>query len=244
MIRSIIVDDEPDGRDALNNQLAKYCPNIIVVETANGVADAYNKISSLKPSLVFLDIRMDDGTAFDLLQKFEHVNFKVIFITAYDEYAIEAIRYSALDYLLKPVRPSLLIEAVEKAAKTTRIEKLEEQVGILLQQSNKRDKIALPTADGLIFVKISDIMRCESDGSYTRFLLINDKILFVSRSLKEFEELLPSSSFFRTHKSHLINTNYIAQYINRDGGVVVMENGDQIPIARNRKDDSIESLNK
>jgi two-component system, LytTR family, response regulator len=244
MIRSLIIDDEPDGRNALQSQLARYCPQVTVVGMAEGVADAYEKINDLDPELLFLDIKMDDGTAFDLLQKFTQIRFKIIFVTAFDEYAIEAIRYSALDYLLKPVRPTLLIEAVEKMAKSNRIEKLEEQVGILLQQSARREKIALPTTDGLIFVKITDVLRCESDGSYTRFVLHSGKMHMVSRTLKEFEELLPATVFFRAHKSHLINTNYIAQYINRDGGMVVMDNGDQVPLARNRKDDFMLALNR
>ena len=243
MIRSLIVDDEIDGRQSMRNLLEKYCQQVDIIDDATGVEDAYLKIAELKPQLVFLDIRMDDGTAFDLLRRFTEIPFHIIFATAYDEYALEAIRYSAIDYLLKPVQPKLLIEAVEKIAKQTRLDKVEEQVNLLLQEKNKREKIALPTSDGLLFIKIVDIIRCESDNSYTMFYLTNKRRFLVTRTMKEFVELLPSSLFFRIHKSHLVNLNQIKQYINRDGGSVVMENGDNVPIARNRKEGFLKNLN-
>ena len=243
MIRSLIVDDEIDGRQSMRNLLEKYCQQVDIIDEATGVEDAYLKIAELKPQLVFLDIRMDDGTAFDLLRRFTEIPFHIIFATAYDEYALEAIRYSAIDYLLIPVQPKLLIEAVEKIAKQTRLDKVEEQVNLLLQEKNKREKIALPTSDGLLFIKIVDIIRCESDNSYTMFYLTNKRRFLVTRTMKEFVELLPSSLFFRIHKSHLVNLNQIKQYINRDGGSVVMENGDNVPIARNRKEGFLKNLN-
>lgn len=242
MIRSLIVDDEFDGRQSIRNMLQKYCHQVEVIDEATGVEDAYLKITELRPQLVFLDIRMDDGTAFDLLQKFREISFHIIFVTAYDEYALEAIRYSAIDYLLKPARPTLLIEAIEKVTKQSRLDKIEEQVSLLLQEKAKREKIALPTSDGLIFIKIVDIIRCESDSSYTMFYLSNNRKLLVTRTMKEFAELLPANMFFRIHKSHLINLNHIDQYINRDGGSVIMDNGNHVPIARNRKDGFVKAL--
>ncbi len=243
-IEALIVDDEYDGRIALSHMLEKYCPNVKVVGLAEGVSDAYALISNLHPQLVFLDIRMDDGTAFDLLKKFTSINFNIIFVTAYDEYALEAIRFSALDYLLKPVNPTLLVDAVQKVSATARIDKLEQQLMLLLQDKNKREKIALPTSDGLLFIRIAEILRCESDGSYTRFVLLSGKSILVTRTMKEFEMMLPESDFFRIHKSHLINTNFIKQYVNHDGAYVVMENNDSVPIARNRKDTFLRRLNR
>lgn len=243
MIRSLIVDDEHDGRVAVRNMLEKYCNNVQVVDEADGVDDAFLKIKQHAPDLIFLDIKMDDGTAFDLLKKIANISFKVIFVTAYDEYAIEAIKYSALDYILKPIRPALLVEAVEKLQKTSRIDKLEQQIELLLQEKQQREKIALPTSDGLLFVKVVDIMRCESDSSYTNFVLTSGKKILVTRTMKEFEELLPADMFYRVHKSHLINMKHIGQYVTRDGASIIMENGDCIPIARNRKDDFLKVLN-
>lgn len=243
MITSLIVDDEHDGRVAVRNMVEKYCNSVKILDEADGVEDAFLKIKQHNPELVFLDIKMDDGTAFDLLRKFSQITFKIIFVTAYDEYAIEAIKYSALDYLLKPVRPALLVEAVEKLQENSRINKLEQQIELLLQEKQQREKIALPTSDGLLFVKVVEVLRCESDSSYTNFVLATGKKILVTRTLKEFEELLPADMFYRVHKSHLINTKYIDQYITRDGASVILENGDCVPIARNRKDEFLKVLN-
>lgn len=177
-IQALIVDDEHDGRTGLFNMLSKYCPEVEIVEMAESVNDAYTKITRLNPQLVFLDIKMDDGTAFDLLKKFPSIWFRIVFVTAYDEYAIEAIHYSAMDYLLKPVRPVLLVEAVKKMKGDVRIERLEEQIELLLQPKPKREKIALPSSDGLIFVNFANIIRCESDSSYTLFVLSTGKKLW------------------------------------------------------------------
>lgn len=242
-IEALIVDDEYDAREGLRGMVEKYCPTVRIIGQADGVEAAYSKIIEHKPKLVFLDIRMDDGTAFDLLRKFSSINFRIIFVTAYDEYAIDAIKYSALDYLLKPIRPSLLIEAIGKLEETNRIEKLEEQVQLLLMDKNRRDKLALPTSDGLLFVKISEILRCESDSSYTHFKMADGRNILVTRTMKEYESLLPDAVFFRAHKSHLVNINYISQYVNRDGTYIIMDNGDSVPIARNRKDDFLKLLN-
>jgi len=242
LIEALIVDDEQDGRIGLENLLLKYCPSVKIIGMAEGVHDAYKKIKLLKPQLVFLDIKMDDGTAFDLLKKISHFDFRIIFVTAYDEYAIEAIRFGAFDYLLKPVIPALLIESVEKLKKTIRIDVLEEQVKLLLQDKGKREKIALPASNGLLFVRIPDIVRCESDSSYTTFVLASGKKILVTRTMKEYESLLPPDVFFRAHKSHIINLNYVRQYVNRDGTYIILDNNDSIPLARNRKDEFLEKI--
>lgn len=242
MIQAIIIDDEFDGRNTVRNMIEKYCSTVNIVDEADGVEEAYLKIKQHNPNLIFLDIRLNDGTAFDLLRKFSTIDFKIIFVTAFDEYAIEAIKFSALDYILKPVRPALLIEAVEKLNEKSRISKLEEQIELLLQEKTQREKIALPTADGLLFVKVVDILRCESDSSYTNFVFTNGKNILVSRTMKEFEDLLPKDIFHRVHKSHLINLKFVNQFVTRNGASVIMENGECIPIARNRKDEFLEKL--
>ncbi|NNE54550.1 MAG: response regulator transcription factor, partial [Flavobacteriales bacterium] len=221
MLRAIIVDDEEDARGTLRAFISQFCKQVEIVEEADGVNDGYRKILNNDPDLVFLDIQMEDGTGFDLLQKIRNPQFNVIFCTAFDEYAIKAFKYSAIDYLLKPIDPDELIEAVSKVKKnddsaSARIESLVENA-----EKKEMDRITLSSQEGLTFVKLENIMRLESDSNYTHFFLKTGEKITVPKSLKEFENLLPTSRFFRTHQSHLVNLAYVKKYMREDGGYVL-----------------------
>ncbi|MCB0761883.1 MAG: response regulator transcription factor [Flavobacteriales bacterium] len=242
MIRAIIVDDEEDARKTLRVFVNQYCPKIELIAEADGVQDAYRKIMAHEPDLVFLDIQMDDGTGFDLLAKFRNPSFGVIFTTAFDEFAIKAFKFSAIDYLLKPIDPDELIEAVSKVDvskedNAARLQGLMENKG-----KTEMDRLTLSSQEGLTFVKLENIMRLESDSNYTHFFLTTGEKITVPKSLKEYEAVLPVSRFFRTHQSHIVNLNYVKKYIKEDGGYVLMEDGSEVLVARRRKEEFIAVL--
>lgn len=243
MTRAIIIDDEKDSRDAINNMLINYCQNIEVVGQAGDVKAGISVISEEKPDVVFLDIRMPDGTGFDLLEQLPKINFQVIFVTAYDQYALRAIKFSAIDYLLKPVDPQQLIEAVEKIKKKPHaFDDIHKKINILLRNKNGIERITLPTFEGLKFVNIKDIVRCEAESNYTKFYLITDENILVTRTLKEFEEAFTGLDFVRVHQSHLVNTRYVDRYIKGDGGSIVMADGAEVEVSRRRKDDFLRKM--
>lgn len=242
MLKAIIIDDEEDARGTLRAFINKYCPQVDIVEEGSGVQDGYLKVMAHDPDLVFLDIQMDDGTGFDLLEKIRIPKFNVIFCTAFDEYAIKAFKFSAIDYLLKPIDPDELIEAVSKVKKDDdsaqpRIENLIENRG-----QKEMDRITLSSQEGLTFVKLENIRRLESDSNYTHFFLTTGEKITVPKSLKEFELILPTSKFFRTHQSHLVNLAYVKKFMREDGGYVLMDDGSEILVARRRKEEFIKVL--
>lgn len=242
-MNALIVDDEIKSRNTLNNFLVKYCPELKVLGQADGVQTGLEQIEALQPDLIFLDIEMGDGTGFDLLEKLQNKSLKVIFVTAYNEYAIQAFRFSAVDYLLKPINPEELIAAVRKLNNDT-AEQKPEQYKTLLSNHKKIRKIALPTQEGIEFIPIEKIIRCEADNNYTRFHLLNSKSLLVSKTLKEFQELLESQGFFRVHQSHLVHLNYVQKYMKGSGGVLVMEDGSHVDVARRKKEALLEVLSQ
>jgi two-component system LytT family response regulator len=242
MLRAIIVDDEPDAISTLRSFIKSYCPQVELVEEAFGVSDAYRKIMAQEPDLVFLDIQMEDGTGFDLLEKIRNPEFGVISCTAFDEFAIKAFKYSAIDYLLKPIDPDELIEAVSKMKKNDgenkqKIENLMEH-----HRENQFDRLTLSSSEGLTFVKLEKIMRLESDSNYTHFFLTTGEKITVPKSLKEYEIILPTDRFFRTHQSHIVNLSYVKKYMKEDGGYVLMEDGSEVLVARRRKEEFISVL--
>ncbi len=202
MIKAIIVDDEANNQELISNLLSSYAENIQVVKTANSVETAYQAINEYQPDLIFLDIQMPDGTGFDLLKKFDKINFKVIFVTAHQEYAIEAFKYSALDYLLKPLSPANLIAAVKKVEESFNSEELNLKLKTLLSNISEpfknKKKIVLKTMERIYSVDINDIMRFESDGGYTKVYLLDGKRIMVSRTMKEFDDLLTDVGFLRS----------------------------------------------
>ena len=231
-LKAIIIDDEEAARNTLNSFLTLYCNDIQIVAMCSNVPDAVIAINKYKPHVVFLDIEMPEYSGFELLSFFREIDFEIVFVTAYSEYAVRAFEISAVDYLLKPVDIDQLKNAVEKF-KTNIQERLD-----LFKEAYKGDeirKIALPVSDGLLFIEVSDIILLEADGAYTNFYLHNGSKLLISKRIKFFEDILENRPiFFRNHRSHIINLNYIKKYTRTDA-TIVMENKLAVALARDRK---------
>lgn len=245
MIRALIIDDETNARNAVKNMLNFYCKNIEVIGEADSIESGVKSINKFNPDLVFLDMKLPDGTGFDLLNSFKKIEFKIIFVTAYNQFAVQAFKFSAIDYLLKPINPKEFVEAVTRAEQET--EKNEYKVKLEAFFSNLkpgtagRKKIVLKTAESIHLINTDEIIRCESDKGYTEFFLQNGKKILVSKVLKEYDELLSAYGFIRTHQSHLINVNYIESFQKEDGGYILMKDQAAIPVS-NRKKESILKL--
>ncbi|MFL5764619.1 MAG: LytR/AlgR family response regulator transcription factor [Bacteroidia bacterium] len=247
MIRAIIVDDELGARESLSKMLEKNCKQVEVVAKVDSMLAAFEAITNKAPDLVFLDIEMPNGNAFDLLEKFKEINFNIIFTTAYDHYAIKAIKFSAVDYILKPIDPEELVLAVKRFEERNgqKNNTLDKQFKALLSNvrtENKLKKVGIPDGDGLIFINLSDIIRCDSDGNYTFFILTNGKKIIASRTLGEYEQMFADDNFFRIHRSHLINLEHVKKYIKGEGGYVVMTDNSQVEVSRRNKTDFLEKL--
>lgn len=245
-MKVIIIDDEPRSRKSLVNML-KLCPVAThIAAEAGEVESGYHAIQKHNPELVLLDINLPDGSGFDLLRKLDKINFKIIFITAYEEFAIQAFRFSAIDYLLKPVDPSKLVDAVEKVQQMVDQENVSLKLNALfanLENSNPGNKkLVLKTSENIYLVSTCDIIRCEADAGYSRFYLMNGKKIFVSKSMKDFEELLSGFGFYRIHQSHLINLKYIDHYSKISGGSVVMKDESFLPVSRRKKESFLKLL--
>ncbi len=247
-IKSVIIDDEINNCENLKNILNRYCPEVEISGIAHSAAAGLELIIQQKPQLVFLDIQMPGGSGFDLLESIKNPTFDVIFITAYNQYAIKAIRKSALDYLLKPVNILDLKEAVSRAIEQQEQEssKNENLQNYLNNQqvSETERKIALPTSERVLFVKVKDIIHCKGENNYTQIFLNDGKSILVSKTLKEYEELLSEDGFIRVHQSHLINTKHVQSYERHDGGYLKMSNGNSVSISRQRKDHVLSILNR
>jgi two-component system, LytTR family, response regulator len=242
-MRVLIIDDVKDNRVLLTKLLSKYCPDVQVLGEASDIKEGEALVENHKPDLVFLDVEMPGGTGFDMLKRIGAVNFEVIFTTGHEKYALEAIRGSALDFLLKPIEPEELIRAVQGAGKKIMMHQRQKQIENLLfnvNSINADKKIALPTAAGIEFYNVSEIIRCEGDGSYTNFIISGAKKLMVSKTLSEYEDLLTGFRFFRVHKSHIINLRHIKNYLREDGGYVTMSDNSVIAISRRRKDEFLQ----
>lgn len=241
MLRAIVIDDIETIRKKNSALIKSSCPNVTIIGQADSVESGVKIIKQLSPDLVFLDVEMPDGTGFDLLQKLKPFNFKVIFITGYEDFAIKAFRFSAIDYLLKPLDTNELIEAVKKAEDSMSKEVFDMKLNNLftnLERPKNLQKLILKTADKIYSVNIQDIVNCESDKNYTTFNFINAPKLVVSTNLKEYESLLTPFNFFRTHQSHLINMTYFDHFIKSDGGnTIVMKNKVTIPLSVRKKEE-------
>lgn len=245
MTQCIIIDDEADGRANLERLLRLYCNDIEIIATADSVNSAVEAINNLHPQLIFLDIEMKDGTGFDVLHQCTNLQFEVIFVTAHSQYGIDAIKFSAIDYILKPIDETILIKAVNKAKRQIDLKNENNRLHNLLrniERSNSNKKIALPFVDSIEFVEIKNIIRLEADGSYTRFYTTDRDTLLVSGNLKEFSEMLSDYGFIRTHQAHLVNPAFIKTLKKSDGGYLLMNNGDTVPISRLRKSDILKAL--
>jgi two-component system LytT family response regulator len=246
VIRTVLVDDEIDSIRVLERLLETHCPKINIVGKAAGVESAMEIIQASKPDLLFLDIEMTQGNAFDLLNKLKPLNFLVIFVTAFAEYAIRGFKYSALDYLLKPIDIDELVAAVARAAERLQEKNLTDQLKIFQENIGtyqlNLQKLAVPIPTGLMFVVIRDIIRLEAKGSYTVIHLQNKEQLLTTRNIKEYEMLLPESIFFRAHNSHIINLLQIKKYHKGRGGNVIMEDGSSIDVASRRREEFIRRM--
>lgn len=248
IIRSIIIDDEPNNIENLQAILHTYCNDITVAAIANNADDGITAIKNHQPDLLFLDIQMPVKSGFDVLRAFTHIDFEVIFITAYDQYGIQAIKFSALDYLLKPIDINELKLAVEKARNKINAKQKNNSIDNLLDyiRTGNKDvpKIALPTLQEIMYVHVSDIVRCEASNNYTTFYLQNGEQVLVCKTLKDFADLLKPYSFVRTHQSHLVNLQFVKSLLKEDGGTLLLNDRTKVPISRQNREMVKEVLGK
>ena len=244
MLKAILVDDEKHGRENLGGILREHCPGVKIIGEADSVKSAALLIERNKPDLVFLDIEMPNENGFQLFHHFDKPDFEIIFVTAYDSYAIKAIRFSAADYILKPINYKELVQAVNKVGDQIQRKnenlKMRELHRNLQQPENPR--IGLPVGDRIEFIEIGKIIHFKGEGNYSHIYIENQKHFLVAKTLVEFEDLLREYSFVRTHKTHLVNLKHVNAYIKRDGGLLKLSNGDMVSISRRRKESVVEML--
>lgn len=245
-MKILIVDDELSPREQSKRLLAEFFPEIIVCAEAENVKTAYEAILTHQPDVVLLDVDMPDGTAFDLLKQFQQVNFNIIFITAHEKYALQAIKFSALDYLLKPYTSGEFIEAIRKAQRKELAEDSSLKFNALLQnfQHQQPSKIVLRTSDSIHVVQLNEIIRLQADGAYTTLYVLNRKPIVVSKNLKEYESLLENCGFIRTHQSHIVNSRYVLCYHKSDGGSLGLTDKTQVPVATRYKEKVLSQLER
>ena len=242
ILRTVIIDDEPDCVQTLARDLADYCKDVEIVAQCEGAKDGIRAINRYKPDVVFLDIDMPLINGFELLELLPEINFEIIFTTAHDNYALQAFKISAVDYLLKPVDADHLVKAVERARLLRNKGSSQEQVDFLIQQlrdqeTNSVHRIALPTSDGLVFKDLADILYCESDGAYSYIYFTDGKKLLISKTLRYLEDILCDFQFFRVHKSYIANLDHVSKYSRGSGGMLTMKNGAQLQVSRSKKEE-------
>jgi len=245
LLKAILVDDEPSSLQNLQQKITEFCPGIKIVSTAQKPEEAIFLIRHHKPDVIFLDIEMPRMSGFRVLEELQDVQAEIIFTTAYNHYAIDAIRISAFDYLVKPISVEDLQNAVNRLVlqhKRQTQEKLNILKKSLQENKSQEDSIAIPTGDGMEFISIKNIIRIESSSNYSKLYLLNGHALLVTRLLKDFEEMLLPYRFYRVHHSHVINLSYIKKYIRGEGGQVVMQNGDVIDVARRKRDEFLKLI--
>jgi two-component system LytT family response regulator len=234
-LRTIIIDDEPDSVKLLELQLVQYCPHAEVVGSYTSSVKALDAIETLHPDLVFLDIEMPIMNGFEMMEKVLHKNFSLVFVTAYNQFALKAFRFNALDFLVKPVDTKELIEAVAKAEKS--MKPTPSQLTMLQKQLRGEPvtKIAIPGQHGIFFIDLNEILLVEASNNYSKLLLTDDRVFLISKTLKDVQEVLEEEHFLRVHRQYIINLNHIKQF-NRNEGIIIMKNGASIPLARNQKE--------
>jgi two-component system LytT family response regulator len=247
MLRTIIIDDEEHQRLTILKMVKLYCPKVTVVAQADGVKTGVEAIRKFKPDLVLLDIKLQDGTGFDILEEIKPVDFKVIFITAYNQFAIKAFRFSALDYLLKPLDPDELVQAVSKIRDVmqkdfnNQLENLREH---LITDDSVHKRIVVKTFDSIHLIPVKDILFCQSNNNYVTINLLCQKQIIASCTLKDFEEMLSESGFFRVHKSFLVNMKHVQRFDKAEGGSLFVEGGHQIPVSSRKREEIIEIFSR
>lgn len=240
-MKAILVDDEADGIRTLQKMLEKHCPQVTIAATGSSADKAKQHIEELRPDVVFLDIQMPGKSGLDLLTEIPDKNFEVIFVTAHNEYMLQALQYSAADYLLKPVDEDRLVEAVQRVEKRLEAGRKEDMTETLMYNLSKSGRpaemrLCLPTLKGFIVLKLDEIVYCEAERSYTIFHLENKKTVTVSKSLIEYDSLLKDTSFLRIHKSFLVNLHHVKEYQRGEGGLVIMSDNAEIEVSRRRKE--------
>lgn len=244
MITALLIDDDANLRNGMKGLLERYAPDIEILGEADSVESGIQAIDKFRPQVVFLDIQLADGTGFDILEQLAQKHGKstahIVFITAHEQYAIKAFRFSALDFLLKPVDPEDLQKVIGKIKSVVAKNEGFAHIDLLLENIRKKvdnfKRIALSTSDGIHLFEISDIIRCESEDNYTKFMIRNNKPILISKTLKEYEDMLTEHGFERIHQSHLINLSYLKSYIKKDGGYVIMSDGSHLPISQRKKE--------
>lgn len=246
MIRTVIIEDEPRSRQMLYEMLTKQFANITVLAVCENAEEGKLAIEDFQPDLVFSDIELKESSAFEMLQQLEAINFEIIFTTAYEKYAVRAIKFSALDYLLKPFGLDEVTNAVNQYQTKQYKKQSTHQFDVLFQHlkgiQKGSKKIALPTTNGLLIISLNEIIQCQADVNYTLFFTVDKKKVVVTKTLKEFEELLEDYDFIRVHNSHLINLTHVEKYIRGEGGIAVMSDGSKVDISRRRKDEFLKRL--
>ncbi|MBS3914571.1 MAG: response regulator transcription factor [Bacteroidetes bacterium] len=243
-MKAILIDDLEQARNTLKKDLETYAPDIEIIGEASGVVEGARLLRNTSPDIVFLDIQMQDGSGFDLLDILPQIPFRIIFITAYDAHAIKAFRYAAIDYLMKPVDPDELVQALDKARNQKKNESSKYNfLNETLKSGNKpQTRLALNTLDKIHIVNIDEIIRCESSVNYTEFFFTNNKKLLVTKTLKEYEDILTPLGFFRVHQSHLVNTKFITEFVKTDGGHLLMKDNTTIPVSTRRRAEVVKML--
>ena len=248
MIRCVLIDDESNSLEMMEWLLKTYCPQVQIDAMCNAAAKGIEAINKYKPDVVFLDIEMPHMNGFDMLERFDKLSFDVVFCTAYDQFAIKAFKYSALNYLLKPVDPEDLKETIrrlEEKKTTPSMEQVELLLANIKQASRSgTQRIALTTGDGMIFVPTQDILYCTAESNYTSVVLVDGKKILVSKVLKDIDETLSGSDFFRVHNSYLINLNHIKKYVRGEGGYIIMDDGANISISRSKRQEFMDQFSK
>jgi len=244
-IRAILIDDEKTSITTLTKLLEKYTPEVEVIDTAQSVEEAIEKIDLHEPQLVFMDINLPDGDGFEVIKNTTFNRYDVIFTTAYDEYAIKAFEFSAIHYLLKPIRGKELKDAVQRYIDLQRDDEFKTRVSVLSSNmQSKLEKLILPSSNGLIIINLDDIIRCESTNNYTTFFLTNKEQIVVSKSINTYEQILQDSHFARVHNKHLINLKYIKKYIKGRGGYLILINDTQVDVSEGKKKEFLTKLNE
>ncbi len=248
MMTALIIEDDVDSQEVLRLLLAQHFPQIRLLVQCHTAQQGLAAIRALSPELIFLDIGLPDKTGFDLLREIDHIAFEVVFVSAHDHYAAEAFRWSALDFLVKPVTASLLREAIEKAERSRQMPGTAQQLRLLLENMNSLQrakplaKLALPTATDIEFVNISDVIRVEGDKNYSTFILNDQRKITVSRTLGEYEKMLVAGTFMRIQKSHLVNLVYVKKYLKGDGGWLLTADGAELPVSPLKREALLEKL--
>ena len=248
MIKAIIIEDEIAGMNNLKNLLGRYCPDVEVVADAEDVDKGYKLLGnpSFHIDVAFLDINLPDGLVFQLLNKLDRINFDIIFVTAHEKFAVKACQYSSIGYIIKPIDPDELQEAVSRI-KPGKANKIDQRLDVFTQHYNNPnafEKMSISATDGIYFINIKDILRCEAEDNYTHIHLKNGDKITASKTIKAYEDMLSGVNFYRVHKSHLINLNYMKKFVKGDGGYLIMNDGKKIEVSRRRRPAFMEQMRR